>query len=69
MSKIAPFFAKEETAARLLDMGVTEFRALVVNGHLPKAREIAPGVSRWNSEDIRKLDQGSRIDGMDEVDW
>ncbi|OCX64182.1 hypothetical protein BFP70_01305 [Thioclava sp. SK-1] len=62
-------FAKEATAARLLDMGVEEFRNLVHSGHLPKPTEIAPGVSRWSADDIKRLGSGDKIDGMEDVDW
>ena len=44
MTETTILFASEQSAARLLDMKPAEFRLLVKDGHLPKGREIAPGV-------------------------
>ncbi|SFQ66525.1 hypothetical protein SAMN05421853_11767 [Roseivivax halotolerans] len=54
--------AKEDTAARLLDMKPTEFRGLVEGGHLPAGREIA-GIRRWDVEELRKIFRGEMADG------
>ena len=67
MSQAAPIFASETTAAKLLDMKPTEFRALVSRGLLPKGREIVPGVVRWPVDDLRKIASGQAIDGG--IDW
>ncbi len=63
MSIAAPIFASETTAAKLLDMRPTEFRALVDRGLLPKGREIAPGVVRWPVDDLRRIAGGEAVDG------
>ena len=57
-NRLTPILATETTAAALLDMKPAEFRALVAVGHLPKGREIAPGVRRWSFEDLRALASG-----------
>lgn len=67
MSKHTPLFATEASAAQLLDMKAAEFRALVEAGHLPKGREIAPGLVRWPVEDLRKIASGAAID--EGIDW
>ncbi len=62
-----PILANEITAAALLDMRPAEFRALVAGGHLPRGREIAPGVVRWDIEQMRKIGTGEAIDGG--IEW
>ena len=69
MSAPAPILASESTAARLLDMKPSEFRALVVAGHLPRPREIAPGVERWDVADLRRIGSGDAVDGLGDVAW
>jgi hypothetical protein len=63
----APLHASEPTAAALLDLPLSEFRALVKAGHLPRGREIAPGVIRWQTETLRKIGTGEAID--EGIDW
>lgn len=65
----APIFAGEANAARLLDMKPTEFRSLVQAGHLPRGREIAPGMIRWAVDDLRMIASGQGVDGMGDVKW
>lgn len=67
MAILTPILANEKTAAALLDMAAPEFRALVDGGHLPKGREIAPGVIRWDVEDLRRIRRGDAIDGG--IEW
>lgn len=69
MTFSAPIFASETTAAKLLDMKLGEFRGLVDGGHLPKGRELAPGVTRWDVEELRRIVTGEAISGMDGVSW
>ena len=69
MAQLAPIFATEASAARLLDMKPAEFRALVEAGHLPRGREIAPGVVRWSADDLRRIASGDAVDGMGDVRW
>lgn len=69
MARPAPILASETTAAQLLDMKPTEFRALVEAGHLPRGRELVPGMIRWPVEDLRKIASGEASEGMGDVQW
>mgnify|MGYP003587416677 CR=1 FL=1 len=69
MTHPAPILASEMSAARLLDMKLGEFRSLVEAGHLPKGREITPGVLRWVTDDLRRIASGDASDGMGDVHW
>lgn len=69
MTKLAPILASETSAARLLDMKLAEFRALVDAGHLPRGREIAPGLIRWPVDDLRRIACGAAVEGMGDVQW
>ena len=69
MTAVTPIQANERTAARLLDVGVTEFRVLVEAGHLPKGLEIAPGLVRWPVDDLRRIAKGDAVEGMGDVQW
>ncbi len=69
MTKPAPLFASEASAARLLDMKPAEFRSLVEAGHLPRGREIAPGIIRWPVDDLRRIASGEAVEGMEDVQW
>ena len=68
MTKHAPLFASETTAARLLDMKLAEFRALVEGGHLPRARDIA-GLKRWDVAELQKVINGETVEGLGDVQW
>ncbi|UFS65729.1 hypothetical protein LO749_03990 [Paracoccus denitrificans] len=67
MPRLVPILAGEETAAELLDMKPAEFRALVQAGHLPRGREIAPGLVRWDAEALRQIGRGDAIEGG--IEW
>lgn len=69
MSNHASILASETTAAKLLDLKLGEFRELVRAGHLPHGREIAPGVFRWATDDLRRIANGEAVDGMSGVKW
>jgi hypothetical protein len=69
MKVAAPILANEVSAAQLLDMKLDEFRSLVEAGHLPRGREIAPGLVRWPVDDLRRLASGEASDGMGGVQW
>ena len=69
MTLSAPIFANETSAARLLDLKPCEFRSLVKAGHLPRGREIAPGLIRWNVDDLRRIASGEASEGMGDVPW
>lgn len=68
-NRLAPIFANETTAAGLLDLTVAQFRSLVAAGHLPKGREIAPGVFRWVVDELRRIVSGDAAEGMGGVQW
>ncbi len=65
----APIFASETSAALLLDLKPAQFRELVQAGHLPRGREIAPGLVRWPVDDLRRIATGEASDGMGDVQW
>ena len=67
MAHFFPILVNEKTAGRLLDMTVAEFRSLVEAGHLPRGREITPGVVRWVTDDLRRIASGDAADGMGDV--
>lgn len=69
MVQSAPILASETSAARLLDLKLGEFRSLVQAGHLPRGREIAPGVLRWATDDLRRIASGNASEGMGDVQW
>lgn len=69
MTISAPIFVSETSAARLLDMKLAEFRSLVDAGHLPRGGEIAPGVLRWVTDDLRRNASGDASGGMGDVQW
>lgn len=69
MGRDTPILASEERAAKLLDLSTKQFRSLVDSGHLPKGREIAPGLVRWVVDDLRRIAAGYAVDGMGEVRW
>lgn len=65
----ALLFASESKAARLMDLKPAEFRALVEAGHLPRGREIAPGLIRWPVDDLRRIASGEASDSLGDVRW
>lgn len=69
MANLAPILANETTAARLLDLKPGEFRLLVEAGHLPRGKEIAPGLVRWPVDDLRRIGTGEASEGMGDVKW
>lgn len=69
MAQVTPLFASETMAAKLLDLHPKEFRDLVDRGHLPKGRQIAPGVTRWSTEDLRRIASGEAAEGAGGVKW
>lgn len=69
MTKLTPIWAKEATAAKLMDMTTAQFRELVEKGYLPTGREIAPGVTRWSVEELARIVRGDASQGMSDVKW
>jgi hypothetical protein len=62
MASLTPILANEANAAKLLDLPLAEFRALVERGYLPQGREIAPGIIRWPADELRALGKGEKVD-------
>lgn len=69
MAQVTPLFAGETMAAKLLDLKPKEFRELVNQGHLPRGCQIAPGVTRWSTEDLRRIANGDAAEGTGSVPW
>lgn len=69
MGRDIPILASEERAAKLLDLNLKQFRAMVQGGHLPRGKEIAPGFVRWPVDDLRRIASGDAVDGMGDVNW
>lgn len=65
MATVQPILASEASAARLLDLRLKEFRALVSEGVLPRGREIAPGLVRWPVDDLRRIATGEASGGYE----
>ncbi|WP_170759909.1 hypothetical protein [Ruegeria lacuscaerulensis] len=63
-----PLFAKEQTAAKLLDMTAKEFRELVDNGALPPPKTLAGGLERWNVQDLCAIANGDAARPEDEIE-
>lgn len=68
-NRLTPMLASDRTAAALLDLKPAEFRKLVEGGHLPRGREIAPGLTRWDTEELRRIASGEAIEGQGEIPW
>lgn len=62
MTRHTPILASDKTAAALLDLTPAEFRCLVECGSLPRGRELAPGVVRWDTEELRRIAKGEPAD-------
>ena len=57
-SRPTPLHAADATAAALMDMKTADFLAHVNAGHLPSGKEIAPGVIRWDVDELRSIAKG-----------
>lgn len=62
MARLPPIFAKDKTAAQLMDMTEAEFLRLVDEGHLPKPRTIG-GIQRWDVSELNRIARGESIQG------
>jgi hypothetical protein len=63
----APLFARDTTAARLLDMPPARFRTLVNQGALPAPCHVA-GEKRWDVEELQSVMRGVKLrptEGLD----
>lgn len=63
-----PIAVREKTAAAMLDMTASEFRALVSCGALPPARPIG-GTIRWSVADLEAILIGARRKPEDDEDF
>ncbi len=63
-----PLLAKEQTAAKLLDMTTKEFRALVDAGALPPPKRLAQGMERWNVQDLCAIANGDPARPEDDIE-
>ncbi len=69
MASVQPIMVSEATAAKMLELSPQTFRNLTVTGALPKGRQIAPGLWRWDVDTLRSIARGDRVEGMGDVDW
>lgn len=69
MADMQQIMASEARAAKLMDLTRSEFKSLVEVGSLPPGREIAPGIVRWNVQELRRIASGDQIEGMQDVEW
>jgi hypothetical protein len=60
--KLDPMFARDRTAAALIDMKPAEFNKLVAAGYLPKPRLIGT-VERFDMDELRRIIRGDAIGG------
>ncbi|MDO5528687.1 MAG: hypothetical protein Q4F71_04715 [Paracoccus sp. (in: a-proteobacteria)] len=67
MKHFRPPFVNETNAARFLDMKPAEFRCLVSEGHIHDGKEIAPGVKRWQTDQLAKIASGDAIEQV--MEW
>ncbi|MEQ5870027.1 hypothetical protein J4E08_08945 [Sagittula sp. NFXS13] len=68
MAALTPILASERSAAKLLDMKPSDFRALVDNGVLPKPAEFG-GFERWDVEQLRAIASGDLANGAGVIEW
>lgn len=66
LTRPAPLFAAERTAAQLLDMKPAEFRSLVEGGHLPRPRKFG-GFDRWDVGELTRIISGASIEEEFEI--
>lgn len=69
MANMQPIMVSEASAAKLMDMTRSQFQSLVAVGSLPRGREIAPGIIRWNVQELRRIASGDLVEGMGDVEW
>lgn len=68
MGRIEPIAVAEKTAAKLLDMPLSQFRELVGQGVLPRPRRVGP-LERWDAAELRSILRGEIDDGFGDVKW
>ena len=61
MTTPAPIFARDRTAAKLLDMTLGEFRDLVSAGSLPKPVRIGGKHDRWPVDQLQAISSGAAM--------
>ena len=68
MNKFAPMFVTLKTAAALFEMKPQEFKQLVEQGILPKARSIST-FERWDAQELQSIVRGEPMTGFEDVKW
>lgn len=59
--------ARESTAAKMLDMPLKEFRALVESGSLPKPVKIGGRIERWSVKQLEAISSGAILN--EDFEW
>jgi predicted DNA-binding transcriptional regulator AlpA len=62
-----PILAKAQTAARLLDMSLGEFRDLVDAGSLPMPIRVGGKLDRWPVDQLKAIASGEML--KDVFEW
>lgn len=69
MATVQPIMVSAQTAAKMLDLPLATFLRLIAEGVLPRGREIALGIIRYDVESLRTIARGEVVNGMNDVDW
>ncbi|MBY6138555.1 hypothetical protein KUV26_03825 [Leisingera daeponensis] len=67
MAAANQILARESTAAKMLDMPLKEFRALVAAGSLPKPVKIGGKVERWSVKQLEAISSGTML--SEDFEW
>lgn len=67
MATANQILAREGTAAKMLDMPLREFRALVEAGSLPKPVMIGGKVERWSVKQLEAISSGTMLN--EDFEW
>lgn len=67
MATANPILARESKAAKMLDMPLKEFRALVAAGSLPKPVNIGGKVERWSVKQLEAISSGAML--SEDFEW
>jgi predicted DNA-binding transcriptional regulator AlpA len=66
MARFDLIMVRESTAAKMLELSVSEFRNLIALGSLPQGRVIGPRVTRWDVEALRSVARGDVLGWREE---
>lgn len=67
MTTANQILARESTAAKMLDMPLKEFRALVASGSLPKPIKIGGKVERWSVKQLEAISSSTVL--SEDFEW